>query len=584
MPKRGEAVHVATTQRRYKDKVYTTHLLRRTYREGGKVKHQTLGNLSHLPEPVIELVRRALRGEAVMPAAEVFDIERSLPHGHVAAVLGTLRRLGLDRLVASKRSRNRDLVVAMIVARILSPRSKLATARGLDEGRDTLGEVLGLQAVDEDDLYAAMDWLLKRQGKLEVALAKRHLAQGALVFCDVSSSYFEGRTCPLARHGKSRDHRGDRLQIVFALLVDAAGRPVAVQVFEGNTGDPTTLGPQIETLQERFGLKRLVLVGDRGLLTEARLREEVRPRQTLAWITALRAPSIRKLVEAGSLQLSLFDERDLAEIRDPAYPGERLIVCKNPLLAEERARKREDLLAATERELDKIVTATRRKRRPLRGKEAIGLRVGRVLGRYKVAKHFRLAIEEDSFTYTREEVKIAEEAALDGVYVIRTSVPAQQLEAEQVVAAYKNLSKAERAFRSFKGVDLKLRPIHHRLADRVRAHVFLCMLAYYVEWHLRERLTPLLFDEEDPQGAAARRESVVAPAKRSHRTERKVHTRRTDSGLPVMSFRDLLDQLATLCQNRVVSKISKIPPFTRYTVPTALQQRAFDLLGVPIQM
>lgn len=584
MPRRGDAVHVATTQRRYKGKLYKSHLLRRTYREGGKVKHQTLGNLSHLPEPVIELVRRALRGEPVLLAEDAFEIERSLPHGHVAAVLGTVRRLGLDRLVASKRSRERDLVVAMLVARVLDPRSKLATARGLDEATSTLAEVLELGTLDEDELYAALDWLLARQGKIEAALAKRHLAEGTLVLCDVSSTFFEGRTCSLARLGHSRDGRRDRLQIVFALLVDPAGRPVAVEVFEGNTGDPTTLAPQLEKLQGRFGLRHLVVVGDRGLLTEARLREDLVPRGTLGWITALRAPAIRRLVDSGALQLSLFDERDLAEIHDPAYPGERLIVCKNPLLAEERARKREDLLAATERELDKIVAATQRQRQPLRGKEAIGLRVGKVLGRFKMAKHFRLRIEERRFDYERDTARIAEEAALDGLYVLRTSVPAEQLSTEQTVAAYKNLSKAERAFRSLKSVDLKIRPIYHHLPDRVRAHVFLCLLAYYLEWHLRERLAPLLFDEEDPAAAAERRGSPVAPAQRSERTERKVHSRQTDDGWPVHSFQGLLRYLATLCQHRVLAKQPGALSFLRYTVPTPLQQRALDLLGVPVKM
>jgi transposase len=584
MPRRGEAVHVATTQRHYKGKVYKTHLLRRTYRQGGKVKHQTLGNLSHLPEHLIELIRRALRGEAVILADEAFEIERSLPHGHVAAVLGTVRQLGLDRLVASKRSRERDLVVAMLVARLIDPRSKLATARGIDGGTSTLADVLELGTVDEDELYDALDWLLARQGKIEAALAQRHLTDGTLVLCDVSSTYFEGRTCPLARFGKSRDGKRDKLQIVFALLVDPAGRPVAVEVFEGNTGDPTTLAPQLEKLQERFGLQHLVVVGDRGLVTEARIREELRPRGTLGWITALRAPAIRKLVDTGSIQLSLFDERDLAEIHDPDFPGERLIVCKNPLLAEERTRKREDLLAATERELEKVAVASRRQRQPLRGKEVIGLRVGRVLGRFKMGKHYRLTIEEERFAYERDEVKIAEEAALDGIYVLRTSVPAETLAAEQTVAAYKNLSKVERAFRSLKTVDLKIRPIYHHLADRVRAHVFLCLLAYYVEWHLRERLAPLLFDEEDPAAAASRRSSVVAPAQRSERTLRKVRSRKTEDGFAVHSFQDLLRNLSTLCQNRVVPKLPGAPAFTRYTIPTPLQQRGLDLLGVSLQM
>jgi len=583
MPRRGNAVHVATTSRNYKGKVYKTHLLRRTYREDGKVKHETLGNISHLPEDIIDIVRRALRGETVVPADSVFQIERSLPHGHVAAVLGTVRREGLDRLVASKRSRRRDLVVAMIVARLLNPRSKLATARGLDEATSSLGDVLDLGAVDEDELYAAMDWLLTQQKKIQRALAKRHLRDGTLVLCDVTSTYFEGRTCPLARLGHSRDGKSGRLQVVFALLCDPEGRPVAVEVFEGNTGDPSTVGSQVETLRERFGLERVVLVGDRGLLTAARIREDLGIHEGLGWITALRAPAISRLVGSESIQLSLFDERDLAEVHAPEYPGERLIVCKNPLLAEERARKREALLEATERELEKITAATRREKRPLRGKDRIGLRVGKILGRYKMGKHFLLEIEDDRFTWERDEAKIAEEAALDGLYVLRTNVPAEELSAEQAVKAYKDLSRVEWSFRCLKGVDLKVRPIHHRLADRVRAHIFLCMLAYYVEWHMRDRLAPLLFDEQDPDGAAERRESVVAPARRSASAERKARTHETDDGLPVHSFSDLLTNLATLCKNRITAELPEPVSFEQYTVATQLQHRAFELLDVPIR-
>ena len=584
MPRRGDAVHVATTTRHYKDRVYRTHLLRRSYREDGKVKHQTLGNLSHLPESVIDLIRLALKGEAMVPAESAFRIERSLPHGHVAAVLGTLRRLSLDRLVASKRSRQRDLVVAMIVARLLDPCSKLATARGLDEATSSLGEILSLGSVDEDELYEAMDWLLARQEKIERGLAKRHLCDGSLVLCDVTSTYFEGRTCPLARLGHNRDGKRGLLQVVFGLLSDPEGRPIAVEVFEGNTGDPSTVAAQIERLRNRFGLQRVVVVGDRGLLTAARIREDLAPHEGLSWITALRAPAIRKLVESESLQMSLFDERDLAEIHDPAYPGERLIVCKNPLLAEQRAKKREELLAATERDLEAIAEATRRAKRPLRGKDHIGMRVGKVLGRYKVGKHFRLEIEEEGFTWERDEDKIAQEAALDGLYVLRTNVPAKELSTEQTVEAYKNLSRVERGFRCLKGVDLKVRPIHHRLAERVRAHIFLCMLAYYVEWHLRQRLAPLLFDEQDPAAAAQRRESIVAPAQRSECTERKAHTLRTDEGLPVHSFPDLLRNLATLCKNQVTIKSPESVPFDQYTLATSLQLRAFELLEVPIRM
>jgi transposase len=558
-------------------------LLREAWREGKAIRKRTLANLSHWPPQQVEALRRLLRGETLLPANEVFVILRSLPHGHVAATLGTLRQLGIERLLSSQPCRSRDLVVAMIVARILEPRSKLATARGLDPETSTLAEALHLAQADEDEFYSALDWLLARQPKIETALARRHLDDHTLVLYDVTSTYFEGRTCPLGRLGHSRDGRRDRLQIVFGLLTNAQGCPVAVEVFPGNTADPSTLAPQIHKLQGRFGLQRLVLVGDRGLITEARIREDLRPND-LHWITALRAPAVRKLVEAGSLQLSLFDQRDLAEITDPAYPDERLVVCKNPLLADERARKREALLEATERELDKIVDATRRSRSPLRGKARIGTQVGKVLGRFKVGKHFELHIAEASFHYQRRLAAIAQETALDGIYVIRTSVPAAQLGSEQVVDTYKQLSRCERAFRSLKSVDLKVRPIYHRLADRVRAHVFLCMLAYYVEWHLRKRLAPLLFDDEDPAAGKALRRSAVAPARRSPKAEDKAATRRTDDGLPVFSFQGLLQDLATLCKNTVVAQLPDAVAFDQYTLPTEVQQRAFDLLGVKTKL
>lgn len=562
-------------------------LLRESYREGARVRNRTLTNLSHWPAARIEALRALLRGEAVaagaLPLEQSFEIHRSLPHGHVAAVLGTLRRLGLDRLLEAKAGGHRERVLAMLVARVLAPHSKLATARGLARATQasTLGELLKLGAqVDEDDLYEAMDWLLARQGELETALAKRHLGEGSLVLYDVSSTYFEGRCCPLARLGHSRDGKRDRLQIVFGLLTNAEGCPVAVEVFEGNTGDPKTLGTQITKLRARFGLQRIVLVGDRGMITDARIDEELAPLEGLDWITALRAPAIAALVAAGNLQLSLFDRRDLAEISSPEFPGERLIVCKNPLLAEERSRKREELLQATERSLEQIAAATRRSKRALRGKEHIALRVGKVLDRYKVGKHFRLTIGETRFAYARDAAAIAREAALDGIYVIRTSVAPSALSAEQAVRSYKRLAEVERAFRSLKSVDLHIRPIYHHKAERVRAHVFLCMLAYYVEWHMRERLKALLFDEEDKRGAEASRKSVVAKAQRSAPTLAKIRTKRTPEGLPVHSFRTLLQDLATLTQNRIVPKISGAQPFEMLATPTAVQQRAFDLLGI----
>jgi transposase len=496
--------------------------------------------------------------------------------------LGTLYRLGLDHLIGVSAERERQLCLAMIVGRVLEPASKLTLSRQLAPAllSSSLGESLKLGEVEEDELYEAMDWLLLRQERIERGLARRHLAEGGLVLYDVSSSYFEGRHCPLARLGHSRDGRRDRGQIVFGLLTDSAGCPVAVEVFEGNTGDPKTLAVQIEKLSQRFGLKRVVLVGDRGMLTSARIEVELKTHPGLGWITALRGPAIRKLVAGGFLQLSLFDERDLAEISSPEFPGERLIVCRNPRLAEERRRKREELLEATEQALEKIAAATRRPKNRLRGKERIGLRVGRVLGRFKMGKHFRLKITEESFHYERDQLRIEQEAALDGIYVIRTSVPKSELSAEQAVRSYKCLSSIERAFRSLKTMDLKLRPIHHHLADRVRAHVLICMLAYYVEWHLRQALAPLLFDDEDKTTAQALRPSVVAPARRSPRALRKLTTQRSEAGTPVHSFQSLLRDLATVVKNRITPQGLALEPFEKITSPTSLQQRAFDLLGV----
>jgi transposase len=561
-------------------------LLRESYREGGKVKSRTLANLSHLPDPQIELMRRVLKGQALVAPEDAFEIVRSRPHGHVAAVLGTLRRLDLHTWLSKTPTRVRHVVEAMIVSRILDPRSKLATARGL--GSETqfssLGERLDLHDLEIDELYEAMDWLLTRQPRVEKALAKRHLQDGTLVLYDLTSSYFEGRTCPLAKRGHSRDRKKGTLQIVFGLLCSPDGCPIAVEVFEGNTGDPKTVASQVDKLRRRFGLTRLVMVGDRGMLTEARLREDVKPIEGLSWISALRSPAIRQLVERGSLQLSLFDEKDLAEIEDPEHPGERLIVCRNPLLAQERARKREDLLQATERELNQIVEATTRPKRKLQGKDQIGVRVGKVVDKYKMAKHFELTITEDRFHYQRKIENIENEAALDGIYVIRTDVPRETLSAEDTVRSYKSLSVVERAFRSFKSVDLKVRPIHHRLADRVRAHVFLCMLAYYVEWHMRQALAPILFDDDDKASAEAHRESVVQPAQRSTKALKKARTKRTEDDLPVHSFQTLLQDLATLVLDRVQPKPPGLPAFDKLTTPTPLQQRALDLLGVTLDV
>lgn len=586
MSKRGGAIHVATTRRKYKDRVYETHLLRRSIRDGKKVRHETLGNLSHLPADIIELIRRALRGETFVSAEEHFECIRSLPHGHVAAVLGTLRKLGLDKLIASRRSRMRDLVVALIAARIMDPSSKLAIARGLasETAFSTLAETLDVVSADEEELYAAMDWLVERQGAIETRLAKRHLAGGALVLYDVTSSYFEGRTCPLARRGYSRDGKRGTLQIVIGLLCARDGQPVAVEVFDGNTGDPSTVASQIEKIRERFGLSDIVLVGDRGMITSARIRDDLAPVEGLRWITALRAPAIRSLLKEGALQPSLFDEIDLAEITSEDYPGERLIVCRNPLLAAERARKRQALLEGTEREFEKIAAATTRKTRRLRGKDDIAMRVGQVRNKYKVGKHFELEITDDSFRYSRRFEQIEEEAVLDGFYVIRTNVPAEALGAQDTVRAYKGLSVVERAFRSMKTMDLKIRPIRHRLAKRVRAHVLLCMLAYYVEWHMREALAPVLFDDHERAAAEAARTSNVAPAQRSDAAKRKAASKTCDDGNPVHSFQTLLTDLATIVRNRLRPRDAGEETFELTTIPSPVQRRALDLLGVSLRL
>jgi transposase len=558
-------------------------LLREGWREGSKVRKRTLANLSDWEPQRVQALAAVLKGQSVGVGSleSAFEIVRSRPHGHVAAVLGTLLRLKLDQLVSSSRCPERDLCVAMIVARLIAPGSKLATARGLSQhtAASTLGELLSCDDADEDDCYAAMDWLLERQNSIEDALAKAHLSDGSLVLYDVTSSYFEGRTCPLAKLGHSRDGKKDKLQIVIGLLTNAEGCPVAVEVFEGNTGDPKTLASQVSKLRERFDLKRIVLVGDRGMITDARIREDLRDQQGLDWITALRSPAIAALVERGTLQLSLFDEQDLAEISDPSFAGERLVVCKNPLLAEQRGRKRRELLAATEHDLQAIKNAVARAKRPLRGKAQIGLRVGKVLARFKMGKHFTLTIKDDDFSFERDEQAIAAESALDGIYVVRTTVGPERLAAEQVVHSYKRLANVERAFRSLKTVDLHIRPIHHHKADRVRAHVLLCMLSFYVEWHMRRALAPMLFDDHDKPAAQTLRHSVVAPAQRSEPALAKASTKRTADGGPVHSFTTLLQDLATIAKNRV-QPIADAPAFDLVTRPTPNQKRAFDLLDV----
>ena len=563
-------------------------LLRESYRQGGQVKTRTLANITHLGAQQIAALRLALAGSLTAtsaPLPDSFRISRSLPHGHVAAVLGCLRNLQLDSILDPAPGRQRDLVTAMIVARIIEPASKLATARGLhgDTLHHSLGEMLHLDSADETELYQAMDWLLAQQSRIEQALAKRQLSQGGLVLYDLTSTYFEGRHCPLGKLGHSRDDKSGKLQIVFGLLTNASGCPVAVEVFAGNTADPKTVAAQVNKLRQRFGLSDVVLVGDRGMITSARIREDLPASHGIQWISALRANQIQKLATGGQLQMSLFDKTDLVEIAHPDFPGERLIACFNPLLAEERARKRPDLLAATEKQLEKIAAATKRPKRPLRGKQNIGLRAGKILNRYKMGKHFQLRIDEDSFHYQRKTANIEREKNLDGIYVIRTSVKKETLSSQQVVASYKSLSGVERAFRSLKTVDLHVRPIHHRLPDRVRAHILLCMLAYYVEWHMRQSLASILFDDDDKPQAQAARASIVAPAQRSAAAKRKALTKQTRDGIKVHSFQTLIGDLATIVKNRIQPTDKNIAVFDMLTQPTVIQQRAFDLLGLTLR-
>jgi hypothetical protein len=555
-------------------------LLRESYRDGNKVKNRTLQNLSHWPAEQIEALRAVLRGERLVPADEGLQIVRALPHGHVLAALGTARKIKLDRVLPRALDRRTNLALALIVARLLEPASKLATARGLDEttALSSLGPTLGLGRVRANEVYATLDWLGTAQPAIEASLAQRHLSDGVLVLYDVTSTWLEGRCCALARHGYSRDGRPDKLQIIVGLLCSAQGCPIAVEVFEGNTADPATLSLQVDKLKRRFGLSRVVLVGDRGMITAARIVEDLAP-AGLDWLTALRAPAIQALAaDRGPLQLSLFDQRDMAEIESPDYPGERLIVCRNPALAHERARKRRELLDATEQDLRAIQARVRRRRQPLRGADQIGLAVGAVMGRRKMAKHFHLTITDGQLSFTRDEAAIAAEAALDGIYVLRTNVPADSLSASDAVSTYKSLARVERAFRSLKTVDLELRPVFHWTAPRVRAHVLLCMLAYYLEWHMRQALAPMLFDDHDRAAADAARSSPVAKATPSPLAAGKAATKHTDEGLPVHSFRSLLGDLATLTRNTV--RLGRNTTFALLATPTAVQRRALDLLGL----
>ena len=559
-------------------------LLRESYRQEGKVRKRTLCNLCGWLPAHVEGLRGVLKGGTVIPAEhDAFTLTRSLPHGHVAAALGTARKIGLDRLLGPDGDRCRDLVLALLTGRILDPVSKLAAARTLSPATasSSLGEALGLGEVSDAELYTALDWLLERQAAIETALAGRHLQNGTLVLYDVSSSYLEGRCCPLAKRGYSRDGKRGSLQIVYGLLCAPDGCPVAIEVFEGNTGDPTTLAPQIDKLKQRFGLEHVVLVGDRGMITEARISEDIKT-AGLDWITALRGPAIKELLNSGTLQLTLFDQRDMASITSPEYPGERLVVCRNPDLAAERARKREDLLAATEKDLAAIKARVGRKRDPLRGTAEIALAVGEVFNTHKMRKHFDLTITDDAFSFARKTAEIAAEAATDGLYVVRTSLAEAALSDADTVRSYKSLARVERAFRCIKTVDLNVRPVYHRLEGRVRAHVFLCMLAYYLEWHMRQCLAPMLFDDTDPDEAEALRRSVVAPAQSSKAAIKKQTTAMTPDGLPVHSFHTLLADLATLARNTIVTAINPNYPLTVVTRPTPVQQKAFNLLGLAV--
>jgi transposase len=555
-------------------------LLRESFRERGQVKNRTLANISHWPPAQIEALRQVLKGNlsAGPPLAEAFEVIRSLPHGHVAAVLGALHRLQFEQLLQPGPERNR--VLALIAQRLLEPGSKLATARALRTAtaHSTLGAELAVEAIDEDDLYGALDWLLPQQPQIEATLGRRHLGEGSLVLYDVSSTYFEGHCCPLARYGHSRDERRGNPQLVFGLLTDADGCPVAVEVFDGNTADPRTVAAQIAKLRERFALKEMVMVGDRGMLTQARIEQELRPVPGLEWITALRTGQIHKLVDDGALQLSLFDQTDLAEISHPDFPGERLVVCRNPLLAQERARKREELMLAAAQKLETIAAATRRPQRPLRDPERINYRIGEALGPKKVGKYFQWQLTAEGLSYQRDDQRIARDAALDGIYVLRTSLAAERLNAARTVRSYKRLAQVERAFRVLKSLELEIRPIHHRLASRVRAHVLICLLAYYVEWHMRRALAPLLFDDEQPQ----EQPSPVAPARRSASAHAKARTKRTPDGLAVQSFRDLLKDLATIVKNRIRPALKSVAPFEIVTRPTPLQMHALQLLGLTL--
>jgi len=573
MASRAGGVHVVTTTRKYKDRVYTSHLLRRSFREDGKVKNETVGNLSHLPDALVEIIRRSLRGESFAPASERLEIIASKSHGAIQAVRTAMRRLGFDELLSSRPCPERDIVSAMVAARIVEPHTKLATTRWWHT--TTLAEDLGVEDASEKKLYEAMDWLRSRQDAIEKKLAARHLVEGGLVLYDLSSSYFEGSHCSLARLGHNRDGKKGKLQVNYGLLTDHRGCPVSVSVFDGNVGDTTTLLPQVEKLRESFGVKSLVLVGDRGMISQKQI-DELKALNGAQWITALKSGAIRKLVASGHVQLGLFDERNLFELSHPDYPGERLIACRNPELARLRAHKRNSLLEATAKELEKVRGMVTRKR--LSGQDAIGVRVGRVVDKYKVAKHFTLTIEDQHFDFQLREEEVAAEAALDGIYVIRTSVAAEEMGSAEAVRSYKKLSQVERAFRTIKTTDLLVRPIHHRDDERVRSHIFVCMLAYYVEWHMRESWRSLLFSDEDQQSKESR--DPVAPAMRSPGAQKKAKEHKLADGTAAHSFRTLIDELGTIVRNtcRPFGEQDDRLLFAIVTTPTTKQREALQLL------
>ena len=573
MPKRTGTAHVVTTTRRYKGQVYRTHLLRRSYREGGTVKNETLGNLSHLPDNLVEIIRAALQGTTFVPLNQTFEVTRSRSQGAVEAVALAMQRLGFAALIGSKPCRERDIVLAMVAARIVAPHTKLATTRWWHT--TTLAEDFDVADASEDELYAAMDWLLQRQSKIESKLASKHLQPGGLVLYDLSSSYFEGSTCPLAKRGYNRDRKRGYLQVNYGLLTDPRGCPVAVSVHDGNTSDCETFLPQVQRLRQDFGIEQLVIVGDRGMISQKSI-DEIRHTDGIDWITALKSGAIRMLINDKQIQPDLFDERNLFEFTHPDFPGERLIACRNRELAKLRAHKRQDMLQATEKDLEKIAARVEAGR--LSGQDDIGLKVGKIINKYKMAKHFDLDIKNDAFSFQRKSDGVAAETALDGIYVIRTSVSTVQMNSADCVRNYKLLAHVERAFRSLKTIDLKIRPIHHRLADRVRAHIFLCMLAYYVEWHMREAWRELMF--ADPDQDAKKIRDPVAPAKRSEAAEIKATGRQLPDRTPTHSFSTLLGELGTIVRNtcRTPNASPDAPTFDVTTIANPKQQRAFELI------